>query len=103
MTQIEQRIAAQAASKCTGGRHNIKHAAQPNPLIRWPNENLPVGEGARRPAYDELAEPQFVSGMILTILDIQLPMFRHAVLYELKAIMDMASSSGWPVAKAIFA
>lgn len=41
--------------------------------------------------------------MVTTVLDISVPVYRNTVLYELHSIMNMANTSGCPVAKAIFA
>ena len=48
---------------------------EPNPLLRWPNENIPICDG-RRPAYDDLTQAQFVSGVLATIQDVNLPLFK---------------------------
>ena len=74
----------------------------PNPLTRWPNENFPIGEGAKRPGFDDLSLSQFVSGMLANVLELSLPMHRMAMLKEIKAVMDTATTSGWPVAKFIY-
>ena len=80
----------QAQSPNTGkmaGRYNVKGAMEANPLLRWPKENFPIGKGGQRPSFDDLAMSQFVSGMITSILDMNLPMYHTAVLRQLRAIM----------------
>ena len=39
--------------------------------------------------------------MVTTMQHVKLPLFRMALLKELKATMEMAVSSGWPVARII--
>ena len=41
--------------------------------------------------------------MISTILDLNLPLFRNAMLVELREIMDTTTTCGWDVGKALFA
>ena len=100
MRQME----AQVNAHITGmrpGRHNLKGECEPNPIMRWPNENLPIGENGCCLAYDELC--QFVSNMITTIMDVSSETMRNAMYYELKEVMDTCTSSGWIITRAIFA
>ena len=83
------------------GRYNYKEAMEANPLIRWQNENIPLYEGAR-PSYDDLNQAQFVCGVLATIQDLALPMYKDAMMNELKEIMHLSSTVGWPIAKATF-
>ena len=101
MSNVEGQAQSIPQGRVTG-RCNIKGPQDPNPLTRWPNENFPIGEGMKRPSFDDLSLSQFVSGMLSRVLDLHLPMHRLAMLNEVKAIMDTATSSGWPVAKSIF-
>ena len=80
---------------------NVKGPQDPNPLTHWPSENFPIWEGAKRPGYDDLSQSQFISGILANILERSLPMHRIAMIRELKAVMDTATTSGWPVAKSI--
>ena len=84
------------------GRVNIKGPQDPNPLTRWPNENFPIGEGGKRPSFDDLSQSQFVSEVLANILELSLPIHRVAMIKELKAVMDTTTNSGWPVGKSIF-
>ena len=100
MSNIENQ--AQNVQGRVTGRCNIKGPQDPNPLTHWPSENFPIGEGAKRTGYDDLSLSQFVSGMLANVLELSLPMHRVAMIKELKAVMDTATTSGWPVAKSIF-
>ena len=99
MHDIENHAQGLGQGRVTG-RCNVKGPQDPNPLTRWPNENFPIREGAKRPSYDELS--QSVSGMLANVLELSLPMHRVAMIREIKAVMDTATTSGWPVAKSIF-
>ena len=75
---------------------------EPNALVRWPNETIPLSDGFGRPAYDELIQAQFVSGVLATIQDVNMPLYKNAMIDNLREIMDLSSTIGWLVAKAAF-
>ena len=79
-----EQAALPATRKRVSGRCNFKDPMEPNPLIRWPNENIPLADGGGRPSYDELSQAQFVSGVLATIQDITLPIFKNAIINELR-------------------
>ena len=72
-----------------------------NPLLRWPNENIQLYEGAR-PSFDDLTQAQFVGGVLATVQELSLPMFKDGMLNELKETMHLSCTAGWPIAKAAF-
>ena len=69
------------------GRCNFKDAMEPNPLVRWPNENILLCDG-RRPSYDDLMQAQFVSGVLSTVQDINLPLYKNAISMNSKRLCN---------------
>ena len=53
-----QAIATQLKGKISG-RLNVKGPMEPNPLLRWPNENLAITEDGVHLSFDQLSLAQF--------------------------------------------
>ena len=77
MQATEGLIMANAKGKITG-RLNVKGVMEPKPLLRWPNENLPIDENGTHPSYDQMTLAQFVQGFMGTVLDLNLPVYKQA-------------------------
>ena len=75
---VMEQTATLTPCRRVSGRYNYKEAMEPNPLLRWPNKNIPLFEGLR-PSYDNLTQAQFVCGVLVTIQDLSLPMFKDAI------------------------
>ena len=102
MQAAEGGAATQIRGKVSG-RLNAKGPMEANPLLRWPNENLPIIENGVRPSFDQLGVAQFVQGFTTTIMDLSLPIFKQAMLNELRELMNITSTAGWSAGKSVFA
>ena len=67
---------------------------EPNPLLRWPNENLPIEDNGAHPSYDQMSLAQFLQGFLSTVMDLNLPVYKRAMLKELKEIMAIVNTAG---------
>ena len=75
---------------------------EPNPLVRCPNKNILLCDGRRR-SYDDLTQAQFVGGVLSTIQDVNLSLYKNAMINELKETMHLSNICSWPIAKSAFA
>ena len=86
--------AATPFAKCkVFGRYNYKEAMKPNPLVRY---------SKARPSFDDLTHTQFVGGVLATVQDLSLPMFKDAMINKLKETMHLSSTVCWLIAKAAY-
>ena len=74
--------------KPVSGRFNVKGAAEANPLIRWPNECVPVPLNSARPRFDDITQGQFLQGFITNVIDVSDPYMKTT-----KSNLDMAVKS----------
>ena len=98
---------AQLQSDLTQGKNNTKKSGRFNTVdivtapahLRWPNEGFQGVQGRKRLAYDDLTLPQWVSGQLSNIYNIQDPsVVKHALLQLIMATKD-ASSLPWPTVR----
>ena len=91
-----------AAAKKSGRYNSIDIVTVP-PHLRWPNEGCHGSNGKKRPTYDELTLPQWVSGQLTNIYSMQDPVLvKHAILQMIMATRD-AASLPWPAVRGAWA
>ena len=87
-----------AAAK-KSGRYNTVDIVTVPPHLRWPNEGCHGTNGKKRPTYDELTLPQWVSGQLTNIYSMQDPVLvKQAILQMIMATRD-ATSLPWPAVR----
>ena len=85
------------------GRYNTVDIATVPPHLRWPNEGCHGVSGRKRQTYDELSLPQWVSGQLTNIYNIQDPtLVKQALLQVIMATRD-ATSLPWPAVRGAWA
>ena len=84
------------------GRFNTDGPPDPNPLTRWPNENIPYGSEGFRPSYDKMSQTEFVLGFVVNIIEAPTHHHKDAMLEELREILETATNAGWIAAKSAF-
>ena len=84
------------------GRFNTEGPPDPNPLTRWPNENIPYGSDGSRPSYEKMSQTEFVLGFIINIIEAPAYHYKDAMLQELRETFETATTAGWSVAKSAF-
>ena len=91
-----------AAAK-KSGRYNTIDIVTVPPHLRWPNEGCHGTNGKKRPKYDELTLPQWVSGQQTNIYSMQDPVLvKQAILQMIMATRD-AASLPWPAVRGAWA
>ena len=81
------------------GRYNTVEIVNVPPHLRWPNEGYHSSSGKKRIAYDDLSFPQWVSGQLTNIYNIQDPnLAKQALLQVIMSTRDGASLP-WPVVR----
>ena len=78
--QIAEGVAEAQLKGKVSGCLNTKAPMEANPLLRWPNENLPISDNGARPSFGQMGLAQFVQGFTTTIMDLNLPVFKQAML-----------------------
>ena len=85
------------------GRYNTVNIATVPPHLHWPNEGCHAVNGRKRSTYDELSLPQWVSGQLTNIYNIQDPaLVKQALLQVIMATRD-ATSLPWPAGRGAWA
>ena len=84
------------------GRFNVEYPPEPNPLLRWPSENVPLGSEGLRPSYDKCTPTQFTLGFVANIIEAPDETHRMAMLEELWETLETAETSNWTAAKSAF-
>ena len=81
------------------GRYNSVDLVNVAPQLRWPNEGYHGSQGRKRLTYDDLSFPQWVSGQLTNVYNINDPaLLRQALLQVIMATRD-AASLPWPVVR----
>ena len=81
------------------GRYNTVEIINVPPQMRWPNEGYHGSNGRKRIVYDDLSFPQWVSGQLTNIYNIQDPnLAKQALLQVIMSTRD-AASLPWPVVR----
>ena len=74
------------------GRYNSVDLVNVAPQLRWPNEGYHGSQGRKRLTYDDLSFPQWVSGQLTNVYNINDPaLLRQALLQVIMATRDAAS------------
>ena len=84
------------------GHFNTEFPPEPNPLLRWPSENIPLGFEGLRPSYNKCTPTQFMLGFVANILDAPDDTHRMAMLEELWETLKTAETAGWTATKSSF-
>ena len=85
------------------GRYNTVEIVNVPPHLRWPNEGYHGSSSKKRIAYDDLSFPQWVSGQLTNIYNIQDPnLAKQALLQVIMSTRD-AASLPWPVVRKAWA
>ena len=94
--QLQSDLTQGKSSTKKSGRFNTVDIVTAPAHLRWPNEAFQGVQGRKRLAYDDLTLPQWVSGQLSNIYNIQDPsVVKHALLQLIMATKD-ASSLPWP-------
>ena len=97
--QLQSDLTQGKSSTKKSGRFNTVDIVTAPSHLRWPNEGFQGVQGRKRLAYDDLTLPQWVSGQLSNIYNIQDPsVVKHALLQLIMATKD-ASSLPWPTVR----
>ena len=87
--RMEQNWGPTSAKRKNRGRVNTIEPPELNPLLRWPNENIPLNIDAKRPSFEDLSQPQFAAGFLANVLQV-----KGEETKELMKIFNIAHTSG---------
>ena len=97
-SQLHSDLTQGKSTKKSGRFYTVDVVTAPAHL-RWPNEGFQGVHGRKRLSYDDLTLPQWVSGQLSNIYNIQDPStVKHALLQLIMATKD-ASSLPWPTVR----
>ena len=85
------------------GRYNTTDTTLVGPQFRWPSEGLVFASHSKKPAYDELTVPQWVSGQLSNVLLIDDPTIARNVLTQVVLAMKDVVSLPWQVVRSAWA
>ena len=95
----QEAMQGKGTSTKKSGRYNTVDIVNVPPQMRWPNEGYHGSNGRKRITYDDLSFPQWVSGQLTNIYNIQDPnLAKQALLQVIMSTRD-AASLPWPVVR----